>query len=67
MIRLRRSKPERAPGMAEAEAALKTSVNDLHAAVVDGKEVRAVAQRLRQIQHRNHFAESIRHAYGRPA
>ena len=68
MIFSRRKKHDREAGQAQAEAALKSSVDDLHTAVVEGEEVREVAQHLRRIQHRNHFAETIRHAYrGEPA
>lgn len=67
MIFNRRNQRKERRGQSAAEAALKASVDDLHAAVVDGREVSEVALRLRRIQHRNHFAENIRHAYGRPA
>lgn len=68
MIFSRRRKREREVAQAEADAALKVSVDDLHTTVMEGPEVRAVAQRHRTIQRRNHFAETIRHAYrGEPA
>lgn len=68
MIFSRRKKRDREAGHAEAEAALKTSVDDLHAAVVDRIEISKAAQRSRSIRQRNHFAEAIRHAYrGEPA
>lgn len=67
MIFNRRNKRQAVRAQDEADAALKTSINDLHAAVIDGREVAEVAHRLRRIQHRNHFSENIRRAYGRPA
>ena len=68
MIFSHRKKRDREDGQAQAETALKTSVDDLHSAVVDGREVREVASHLRRIQHRNHFAETIRDLYrGEPA
>lgn len=63
MIFSRRKKRDRQAGHAEAEAALKSSVDDLHAAVVDRIEIREAARHSRSIRQRNHFAEAIRHAY----
>lgn len=68
MILSRHKKRDREDGQAQAETALKASVDDLHSAVVDGREVREVVSHLRRIQHRNHFAETIRDLYrGEPA
>jgi hypothetical protein len=61
MIWTRRKK--RAEAQAEADAALKESVDRLHSVVTRGPEVRRIADRLREIQQENHFAESIRHVY----
>lgn len=69
MIFSRRRQRAHRDGIAEAERAVKTSVDDLHTAVMDGPEVRELVEHHRGIQHRNHFAEIIRHAYrgGSPA
>lgn len=68
MIFSRRRKRDRQDGIAEAERAVKTSVDDLHTAVMDGPEVQRVVREHRRIQHRNHFAETIRDLYrGEPA
>lgn len=64
MIFSQRKKRERDQGIAEARRALSTSVDDLHATVMRGEQVRAVASKLRSIQQDNHFAEAIRHVYG---
>lgn len=60
----RRRKTQRAQALAEAERARRESVDHLHGTVLRGIEVRRIANQLRQIQRENHFAESIRRAYG---
>lgn len=69
MIFSRRKKRDRDDGIAEAERAVKTSVDDLHTAVMEAPEVSRVVREHRRIQHRNHFAETIRDLYqgGAPA
>jgi len=59
----RRKKLEQA--QTEADKALQESLLDLHRTVRQGPEVRRLADRLRNIQRENGFAESIRHAYSR--
>ncbi|MFE5309691.1 hypothetical protein [Isoptericola sp. NPDC056605] len=59
----RKRKAQRENAQAEADQALRESVDHLHATVRRGREVRRVADRLREIQRENHFAESIRHVY----
>jgi len=49
---------------AAAEAALAQSRADLARTHARGRDVRKVANRLRAIQHENHFAENIRAIYG---
>jgi hypothetical protein len=60
----RRRKNQRERALAEAERARRESVDRLHGTVLRGVEVRRIANQLRQIQQENHFAESIRRAYG---
>ena len=67
MMFSRHKRQARDEAQAEAQAALTQSVDDLHGAVLRGQEARRVGERLRELQQRNHFAESIRSAYGRPA
>lgn len=69
MIFSRRRKRNRKDGIAEAERAVKVSVDDLHTAIMDAPEVHRVVREHRRIQHRNHFAETIRDLYqgGTPA
>lgn len=56
----RRAQKEREQAASEA---LSESVDRLHAAVVGGQETRRVAERLRELQRKNHFAENIAAAY----
>ncbi|MEV7962421.1 DUF7620 family protein [Oerskovia paurometabola] len=66
MIFSRRKRHELRRAQAEAQAALTQSVDHLHGTVLRAQEARHVADRLRELQRQNHFAESIRSAYGRP-
>lgn len=51
------------PPQADADKALQESLMHLHETVRDGHAVRRMAERLRDIQRENHFAESIRNVY----
>lgn len=66
MIFSRRKRRARDRAQAQADAALTESVDHLHGTVLRAQEARHVADRLRELQRQNHFAESIRSAYGRP-
>lgn len=59
-----RSRAVQQEAQAEAEAALAQSHADLARTQARGSDVRKVANRLRAIQHENHFAENIRAIYG---
>lgn len=63
----RRRKDQQVRALAEAEAARKESVDELHAAVLHNQEVRRTTARLRELRTENHFAERFRAAYGRPS
>lgn len=67
MIFSRRKRRARDRAQAQADAALTASVDHLHSTVLRAQEARHVADRLRELQRQNHFAESIRSAYGRPS
>ncbi|MFB7798925.1 hypothetical protein [Isoptericola sp. NPDC056134] len=58
-----RRRPKRERAQAEADKALQTSVDALHATVERGREVRSIAARLRKIQQENHFGPSIAEVY----
>lgn len=47
----------------DARAALTQSVDDLLGGVQLRREARHLADRLREVERRNHLAESIRHAF----
>lgn len=63
----RRRKDQQVRALAEAEAARKESVDELHAAVLHSQEVRRTTARMRELRIENHFAERFREAYGRPS
>jgi len=48
---------------AEAQEALRESVDHLHDTVQRGAEVRQTVRQLQKIQRDNHFAEAIQHVY----
>jgi hypothetical protein len=62
-VRIWRRKIEQAQAQLQADVALARSVDELHATVMHGREVRRVADRLREVRAENHFAERIREAY----
>lgn len=63
-----RRRRDQQEAQAVADAALKDSVDELHAAALRSREVRRVAGRLRELREENHFAERFREIYnGRPA
>lgn len=61
----RRRKNQRERAHAEAEKALRESVDDLHGTVLRGAEVRRIANQLRQIQRDNGFGPAIARVYER--
>lgn len=62
LARVRRRRGRRAARTAQAEAALVRARAAQREAVARGPEVTAVAERLREIRERNHFAEMISNA-----
>lgn len=65
MIRLPwHARAERERAQKEADAALAASQADLRRTQARGRDVRRVANRLRKLQHDNHFAETILTIYG---